>query len=92
MPRIVLNIIDEEESKYEGVPLIKPKRPYTYKVKTFEPKSEWTKLQRLQHRLWFILGSIKEYCLDIVLLRTDPFIFKTAEFCKRNYTRLKTML
>jgi hypothetical protein len=45
IPKIsILNIYDEENSKYEGKPLVKPKIPYEYKVKTFQVKSEWTKM------------------------------------------------
>ena len=32
----------------------------------------------------FNLSNMKTYLADIVYFRTDPFVFKTAEFCKRN--------
>lgn len=37
IPKITINlqVFDDPESKYEGKPLIKPKIPYQYKVKTF---------------------------------------------------------
>ena len=37
-------------------------------------------------------NSFKEYILDILLMRSDPIAFKTAEFCKRNFNRVKTTL
>ena len=37
-------------------------------------------------------NSLKEYILDILYGRTDPFVFKTAEFCKRNWNSIKHTL
>jgi hypothetical protein len=75
-----------------GAPLIKPKIPYQFKVKTFESKNEWTKLQKIQMRGKFTVESFIEYLTDIILGRVDPFVFKTAGFCKRNYNRVKHVL
>lgn len=46
----------------------------------------------MQKKMYFVVNSFKEYILDMALGRVDPFVFKTAEFCKRNYYRLKHML
>jgi hypothetical protein len=37
-------------------------------------------------------NSLYEYLLDMVLGRTDPFVFKTAEFSKRNFNRVRSTL
>jgi hypothetical protein len=33
---------------------------------------------------------MKMYISDILCLRIDPFVFKTAEFCKRNVRKVTT--
>jgi hypothetical protein len=38
----ILNIYDDDQSKYEGLPLVKPKYLYEHTQKTFQVKSEWT--------------------------------------------------
>ena len=91
-PKINLNIYDEEISKYEGKPLIEPKIPYQFKVKTFKVDQNWTRMQKIQQRALFISESFKEYILDIAFARTDPFVFKTAEFTKRNFNTIKHTL
>ena len=35
---------------------------------------------------------MKEYLLDILFWRVDPFVFKTAEFFKRNWNSLKNTM
>ena len=40
----------------------------------------------------FIVNSFIEYIQDILFWRVDPFIFKTAEFSKRNFNRVRSML
>jgi hypothetical protein len=30
--------------------------------------------------------------MDILFMRVDPFIFKTAEFCKRNFNKVRSTL
>lgn len=49
-------------------------------------------MTRYQNKLLFVLNSMREYLLDILFLRTDPIAFKTAEFFKRNYNRVKHTL
>ena len=40
----------------------------------------------------FNLSNMKTYLADIVYLRTDPFVFKTAEFCKRNLRKITSAI
>lgn len=78
IPRITININEVESSKYEGKPLIEPKIPYQFKVKEFQVDKNWSRSMRYQKKLAFIFSSFIEYLEDIVYLRTDPFVFKTA--------------
>ena len=54
--------------------------------------SQWSFLQKFNYRLKFISKSSIEYALDILLWRVDPFVFKTAEFCKRNFNKVRGTL
>jgi hypothetical protein len=37
-------------------------------------------------------NSFIEYLIDILMWRVDPFIFKTAEFSKRNFNRVRSTI
>lgn len=90
-PKIsILNIYDKENSKYDGKPLLTPKIPYQYDVKTFKSDPTKSFIQNSFQRLIFINRSFLEYIQDIVFWRVDPFCFKTAEFTKRNFNRLRS--
>ena len=51
-----------------------------------------TKVQRMGAKIMFNINSLKEYIVDILLMRKDPLSFKTAEFCKRNFNRVRSTL
>lgn len=51
-----------------------------------------SKVQRMGAKLAFNVNSLKEYILDILYMRKDPLSFKTAEFCKRNFNRIRSTL
>lgn len=40
----------------------------------------------------FIANSFLEYLKDILFWRVDPFVFKTAEFTKRNFNKMRSTL
>jgi len=40
----------------------------------------------------FNINSLKEYIIDILYMRKDPLSFKTAEFVKRNFNRIRSTL
>jgi hypothetical protein len=85
-PKIDLKVMyHESTSKYEGAPLIQPKLPYRYHVKTFkkDPKNK-TLVSKVHARAAFTLDRTRAYCRDIYLWRTDAVVFKTYEFFKRN--------
>lgn len=85
-PKIDLKVMyHESTSKYEGEPLITPKIPYQYDVKTFkkDPKNK-TLMSRVGARTAFTIDRTKAYCRDIYTGRTDAVVFKTVEFFKRN--------
>ena len=54
--------------------------------------SQWSSLQKFNYRLKFVGNSFIEYMLDILFYRVDPFVFKTAEFCKRNFNKIRGTL
>jgi len=91
-PKISLKFVihDESNAKYEGKPLIEPKIPYQYVVKTFKTDPDWTTLQRYNKKMRFVSKSIFEYGQDIFFWRIDPVAFKTAEFVKRNWNWFRT--
>ena len=85
-PKIDLKVIyHESTSKYEGEPLIQPRIPYQYDVKTFkrDPKNK-TLMSRIGARAAFTADRTKAYCRDIYTGRTDAVVFKTVEFFKRH--------
>lgn len=85
-PKIDLKVIYyESTSKYEGEPLIKPKTPYHYDVKTYQldPKNK-TSMSRLRARAAFTADRTKAYVRDIQTGRTDAVVYKTVEFFRRN--------
>lgn len=38
----------------------------------------------------FVAECFKDYIMDLLMGRIDPFVFKTAEFCKRNFNSVKS--
>jgi len=38
------------------------------------------------------LTNLRLYLADILYFRTDPFVFKTAEFCKRNFRKVTSTM
>jgi hypothetical protein len=94
LPKIDLKVIYyEDTSKYEGEPLIKPKTPYQYDVKTyqFDPKNK-TMTSRLRARTVFTADRTRAYLRDIRTGRTDAVLFKTVEFMKRNVLLVRGLL
>ena len=83
----------EDTSKYEGEPLIKPKTPYKYNVKTFQPdpKNRST-ASRAHARMAFTLERSRAYLRDIYTGRSDAVVFKTVEFFKRNVLWMRGLL
>jgi hypothetical protein len=83
----------ESTSKYEGTPLIEPKIPYMYEVKTFkrDPKNKTT-WSKVAARSAFTWDRTKAYCRDIYNGRTDAIVFKTVEFLKRQVLRVRGFL
>jgi hypothetical protein len=93
IPKIsILNYCEEENSKYEGEPLIQPKIPYQFTVKQMDIDPKWTFLQKFNYRLKFVSTSFLEYLQDIFFWRVDPLVFKTAEFYKRNFNKARMTL
>jgi len=85
--------IYEETSKYEGEPLIKPKAPYQFDVKTFQRNPEdKTFAAKMKTRGSFVAERTQRYCLDIYHLKSDAVIFKTVEFIKRNWLLIRGAL
>ena len=93
-PKIsILNIYDKENSKYDGKPLLDPKIPYQfYEVKVFKSDKSKSFIQNAFSRLIFMNKSILEYIQDIMFWRMDPICYKTAEFTKRNFNRIRSGL
>lgn len=94
MPKIDLKVIYyESTSKYEGGPLIKPKLPYRYNVKTYQadPKLKGS-VAKLRARAVFTADRTKAYVRDIYTGRTDAVVFKTVEFLKRNVLAVRALL
>lgn len=94
LPKIDLKVMYfEDTSKYEGGPLIKPKTPYQYNVKTyqFDPKNK-TLVSRVRARTAFTIDRAKAYARDIWTGRTDAVVFKTVEFMKRNVLWVRGLL
>lgn len=93
-PKINMKVtIYEDSSKYEGKPLIQPKIPYKYEVKTFQRNPEdKTMLARMKTRGSFIAERTRAYCLAIYHGNTDAVIFKTVEFIKRNALKIRGTL
>jgi LETM1 and EF-hand domain-containing protein 1 len=81
-----------EDSKYDGKPLIQPRVPYHFKVRTLKVDKSLPFLSRAYLRSVFYWESLCEYLMDILTWRTDAFSFKTAEFCKRNFNKVRSML
>ena len=69
-----------------------PKIPYQFTVKRMKVDASWSFLQKFNYRLMFMTNSLIEYLLDILYWRVDPFVFKTAEFSKRNFNRTRSAL
>lgn len=93
-PKIDLKVMYyQSTSKYEGQPLIEPKIPYLYEVKTYkrDPKNK-TMISRIRARSAFTLDRTRAYCRDIFRGRTDAVVFKTVEFLKRQVLRVRGML
>lgn len=86
-PKINVKLtIYEESSKYEGKPLITPKTPYKYDVKTFQRNpDDKTAMAKIKRRASFVAERTQRYFLDIYHMETDAVIFKTVEFIKRNW-------
>ena len=47
---------------------------------------------RFKRRVKFLLDSFIEYLGDVATWRVDAFSFKTAEFCKRNFNKVRSAL
>lgn len=93
-PKIDLKVIYyESTSKYEGEPLITPKTPYQYDVKTYQPDPKnKTTMSRIRARTAFTADRTKAYIRDIYTGRTDAVVFKTVEFFKRNFLAVRGLL
>mmetsp|Transcript_22003 Transcript_22003/g.34159 ORF Transcript_22003/g.34159 Transcript_22003/m.34159 type:complete len:292 (+) Transcript_22003:289-1164(+) len=92
LSKINLTVHNIEQSKYDGQPLIKPKTPYQFKVKTYEPDKSLSFSKRTGQRLSFLQNSAVEYGKDIWGLRYDAVAYKTAEFYKRNFNRIRVTM
>ena len=78
----------DESAKYEGEPLFKAEQPYGYKYKynLSQDENSDVKLSMLQ-KAGIVASDLIEYMKDIILFRENAFMFKTAEFTKRNWGR-----
>jgi hypothetical protein len=75
---------NEEDSKYEGPPVIEPRTPYhiNYEPRMADP--ELPKLKRAGQKLKFVQQDMFSYIADPFMGRVDLFNYKTAYFLKRN--------
>ncbi len=80
--------MNEEKSNYDGKPLLKPDRPYTYeyKYRTVEDK-DLSRVNWALKKASIVKEDVIEYIKDIIFFRQNAFIFKTAAFIKRNWSR-----
>ena len=80
----------EDSSQYGGRPLIKPKQPYriNYEYRLGQVDSDTS----FREKISIVREDFVEYIKDIIFLRGNAFIFKTAYFTKRNWKRLTTMI
>lgn len=74
-----------ENSRYEGAPLFQPRIPYLFIPSPRKVDKSLPFLKRFGSKLKLIGLDLKDYLMDIVLLKGDKFSFKTADFTKRNY-------
>ena len=91
-PKLIFSVHELEDSKYDGKPLIQPKIPYQFKVRTYKADKTQRFATRLKSRLVFMSETFIEYLKDILFWRVDAFSFKTAEFIKRNFNRVRSAL
>lgn len=86
IPKISISF-HEEDSKYEGQPLVKPQIPKTYEpvYRFVDPTLPMP--QRVATRLRHFRTDTINFVLDILCMRKSHVIFKTAAFCKRNWIR-----
>lgn len=80
----------DESSQYGGKPLIKPKQPYKYQYeyKLGKVDSDTSYAQKSA----IVADDIVDYAKDIIFLRDNAFMFKTAAFTKRNWRRMTSIL
>ena len=77
----------KEDSQYDGKPLLKGNQPYTFKYeyRLGQIKNDnFTLIQKAS----IVREDFTEYVKDLVYMRENAFIFKTAAFTKRNWGRL----
>lgn len=74
----------EEESKYEGQPLVDPKIPYYYEHKVRRVDRSLPFFKKVGTKIVYVWQDFLEYMSDIIFLRHERFAFKTADFVKRN--------
>lgn len=82
--KIKLNF-HEDESKYEDKPLFTPKRPYQYKYTYRVVDSSLPLAQRVGTKLTYIKEDTFNFLGDIVFMRKNALMYKTAAFIKRNW-------
>ena len=77
-----------EDSQYDGKPLLKGHQPYTFKYEyrlgQMKDDGKITFLQKSD----IVRQDFIEYSKDLIYMRENAFIFKTAAFVKRNWGRL----
>lgn len=89
-PKMEINLqVFEESAKYEGEPIIGNYVPPVKKtIRKPKEHKDWGRIQRYSYRLQFAATNFQIYCGDIIFWRKDAIAYKTAEFVKRNSSRI----